>query len=404
MEVLLLRGYFYPEQCAGIHLTNDLLESFSNHDIGSVVYTPIPCRGIDKAIRKSYKKKKKEIIYNGKVKVYRYWLPYERKNIISRALRYFFQNIIQFFKGLSCKNIDVILLSSTPPTNGIVGGLLKKIKKVPLVYNLQDIFPDSLVTTGLTKKGSLFWKIGRKIENYTYRNADKIIVISETFKKNLLEKNVPEDKIIVVPNWVDVENIKPISREGNKLIEEYNLDSNNFMVVYAGNFGSAQGANVVLQSADLLKEEKDIKFVIFGGGAEFEKAKEQAKTMDNVIINPLLPANRVSEVYSLGDVSLVTCKKGVGNSGMPSKTWSIMACNTPIIASFDTDSELADIIKKAHAGVCVEPEDAKALADAILEAKNKKLTSQGREYVLKYASKDVCAKEYVNQMEKLINI
>ena len=404
MRVLLLRGYFYPEQCAGTYLTNDLLESFANNDVESVVFTPIPCRGIDKSTRKVYKKKKKEIIYNGKVKVYRYWLPYERKNKISRMFRYLLLNIIQFFKGLASKDIDIILLSSTPPTNGIVGGLLKKFKKTPFVYNLQDIFPDSLVTTGITKKGSLLWKIGKKIENYTYRNADKIIVISEAFKNNLLEKNVPEDKIVVVPNWVDAENIMPVLRKDNKLMEEYNIDCNKFIVVYAGNFGAAQGADVILESAILLKEEKDIQFVIFGGGAEFENAKEKAKNMDNVIINSLLPSNRISEVYSLGDVSLVTCKKGVGNSGLPSKTWSIMACGTPIIASFDTDSELADIIKKAEAGVCVEPEDAKALANAILEAKNKNLISQGRNYVLKYASKDVCTKEYIKQMEKLINI
>ena len=271
------------------------------------------------------------------------------------------------------------------------------------LYNLQDIFPDSLVTTGLTKKGSLLWKIGRKIENYTYRNADKIIVISESFKNNLLAKNVPEEKIIVVQNWVDVDTVQPIERKDNRLISEYNVDATKFIVVYAGNFGSAQGAHIILEVAGILKEQEDIQFVIFGGGANFEQVKTLATQMDNVIVDYLLPSDRISEVYSLGDVALITCKKGVGNSGMPSKTWSIMACNTPIIASFDKDSELEQIITSAKAGVVVEPEDAKALSDAILEMKNEKFTSNGREYVLEHASKQVCTEKYIQVIKDSLN-
>lgn len=406
MKILFLNAYFKPEIIAYTHLEEDILSELINCGHSVEIICPTPSRGLDKKTIKEYRSKKKESLYDGLVNVIRFSCPKEGKNPIIRALRYFWCNIREYYIASKCKNIDVVFTVSTPPTQGFLGGKIvkrlskKNNKKIPLIYNLQDIFPDSLVTTGLTKEGSLLWKIGRKIENYTYCNADKIIVISEAFKKNLLAKNVPEDKIVVIPNWVNIDNVHSIQRAHNKLIYEYNIDFKKFIVVYAGNFGKAQGADVVLQCANLLKDEKDIQFVIFGGGSEFEQVKELAKEMDNVIIDSLLSADRISEVYSLGDVALITCRKGVGNSGMPSKTWSIMACNTPIIASFDTDSELADIIKKAQAGICVEPENAEALANAILEAKNSRLTSKGREYVLNYASKDVCAKEYVNQMEK----
>ncbi len=409
MKILRLSAYYEPEKYSSLHLVKDMSESFATAGIETELCVPTPTRGIDNATYKKYKKIKYEEQYDGTLKIHRFSLMRERKNPILRAIRYLLCNIIQYRKGKKAKGVDVVFGSSTPPTQGVLcAKVAKKLskkykKKVPFIYNLQDIFPDSLVTTGLTKKGSLLWKIGRKIENYTYRNADKIIVISESFKSNLLAKNVPEEKIVVVQNWVDVDSIQPIERKDNRLISEYNIDATKFIVVYAGNFGSAQGAHIVVEAAEILKEQEDIQFVIFGGGANFEQVKTLATQMDNVIVDSLLPSDRISEVYSLGDVALITCKKGVGNSGMPSKTWSIMACNTPIIASFDKDSEFEQIITSAEAGVVVEPEDAKALSDAILEMKNEKFTSNGREYVLEHASKQVCTEKYIQVIKDSLN-
>ena len=409
MNVLFLNAYFKPEVIAFTHLEEDIISGLIKTGHKIEVVCPVPSRGVDKKTIKTYKKKKRESLYDGKVNVRRFSCPRERKNPISRAFRYFWCNFKEYHLAKKYKEIDVVFAVSTPPTQGVLcAKVAKKLskkykKKVPFIYNLQDIFPDSLVTTGLTKKGSLLWKIGRKIENYTYRNADKIIVISESFKNNLLAKNVPEEKIIVVQNWVDVDTVQPIERKDNRLISEYNVDATKFIVVYAGNFGSAQGAHIILEVAGILKEQEDIQFVIFGGGANFEQVKTLATQMDNVIVDYLLPSDRISEVYSLGDVALITCKKGVGNSGMPSKTWSIMACNTPIIASFDKDSELEQIITSAKAGVVVEPEDAKALSDAILEMKNEKFTSNGREYVLEHASKQVCTEKYIQVIKDSLN-
>ena len=153
-----------------------------------------------------------------------------------------------------------------------------------------------------------------------------------------------------------------------------------------------------------MKLNDNIQFVVFGGGAEFSKAKEKAAGLDNVIIHPLLPQERVPEVYSLGDVALITCKKGVGTSGMPSKTWSIMACSTPIIAAFDTDSELSEGIEEANAGICVEPENPEKLADAILYMANGDANefTGGRKYVLENASKEKCTEKYVKTIKSVL--
>lgn len=378
------------------------------------IICPTPTRGIDKETREKYKNKIFEEKYNGSVEVNRFKAPQEGKNPIVRAFRYFWCNFRTYQIALKSKNVDVVFSNSTPPTQGAISGIVarklskKYKKKVSFVYNLQDIFPDSLVNTNLTHNGSVLWKIGRKLEDFTYRHADKIIVISQAFKKNLLAKGVSEKKVEIISNWIDLESVQPVERKDNKLIDEFDLDPSKFLVVYAGNFGAAQGADIVIKAAMELQDYKDIQFVIFGGGPYFEDAREQAKYLDNIFIHELMPQDRISEVYSLGDIALITCKKGTGKAGMPSKTWSIMACNTPIIASFDEESDLADVIRNSGAGVCVNPEDVFALSDAIVkvsERKQKKLDCMElRKYVLKNASKQICVRKYKNSITDLTNI
>lgn len=414
MRILRLRAYFSPEKTSGLHLDNDLNEALAKSNITCVNYTPIPTRGVSRETTAKYRTLKTEVLYNGKFVVNRFAMFREGSNALQRAFRYFCCNIVEYFLGTTEKEIDLVYSSSTPPTQGMLSALVakklsKKYKrKVPFIYNLQDIFPDSLVSTGLAKKGSVLWKIGRKIEDYTYQNADKIIVISEGFKSNIMAKGVPEEKIEVISNWIDLDSVHPVGREENKLLSEFSIAPTKFLVVYAGNFGASQGADIILKAAEKLKGQPDIQFVIFGGGAYFEEAKRTAETLDNVFIHELMPSDRISEVYSLGDVALITCKPGTGNAGMPSKTWSIMACNTPIIASFDTDSDLADVIRDSGAGCCVEPGDVDVLADAIevnylewKQGKQKHLNLRG--YVQTYASKEICVNRYIETIKSQCN-
>lgn len=403
MNILFLNAYFYPENIAFTHLENDLIEGFiaAGHEI--TVVCPVPTRGISKETAQQYRSIKKEDLYNGKVHVIRFWAPQEGRNPIIRAFRYFWCNLREYQIGVKQKHADVIFAGSTPPTQGYMSGCIGKRLKCPVVYAVHDVFPDSLVTTGLTAEGSLIWKIGRILEKMTYKKCQKLIVISDSIARNLLRKGVPEERLAIIPNWVDAQAIQPVPRDQNRLIGELALNPDQFLVVYAGNFGAAQGAHVVLEAAKLLQQEKNIQFVIFAGGPEAEQARKtvEDENLENVCMNPLLPQERVPEVYSLGNVALITCKKGIGSSGMPSKTWSIMACNTPIIASFDTDSELAEIIQKANAGICVEPESAAALAQAILD--NSLKNSNARKYVEKYASKEACVEKYLNALETAAN-
>lgn len=407
MRILRLRAYYTPELTASNHMSDDMDEAYIKNGIVNVNYTPMPTRGVSDDVRKEYKKRKCEETNDGYVVVHRFPMFREKRNPLQRAIRYLCCGVAQYIYSTREKNVDIVHSGSTPPTQGALSALVakrlsKKLnRKIPFVYNLQDIFPDSMVNAGMTKKGSLVWKIGRKIEDYTYKNADKIIVISQGFKRNIMEKGVPEEKIEVISNWIDLDSVHPVERKENTLISEFGLNPNKFIVVYAGNFGAAQGADIVLKAAKELVEEKDIQFVIFGGGPYFEEAKKEAEGLENVFIHGLMSQERIAEVYSLGDVALITCKAGTGKAGMPSKTWSIMACNTPIIASFDTDSDLADVIRDSGAGCCVEPEDVEALCEAIKKCKeNTEVAYNSREYVKRNASKESCVNKYIQVLIK----
>ncbi|MBR3870208.1 MAG: glycosyltransferase family 4 protein [Clostridia bacterium] len=405
MKILRVPAYCYPELTASTHLEEDRQQAFAKAGFEVDIHTPTATRGIDKQTYEKYKKIRYEEKYDGKIKIYRFPMFREGTGVIGRAVRYVLTNLIQYHKGVKTRGVDVIYAVSTPPTQGLLCAkiaqkLSKKYKKkVPLIYNLQDVFPDSLVTTGISKEGSILWKIGRKMEDYTYQNADRIIVISESMRENIMNKGVPADKISLIPNWIDTDVTKNIPKQDNPLFEEFGIPTDKYTVVYAGNFGQAQGADVVLYAAEKLLGYDDVQFVIFGGGAQFEAAKAivTEKNLKNVIINPLLPQDKVPSVYSLGDVAIITTKKGVGNSAMPSKTWSIMACETPIIATVDQNSELSSILKSANAGISVEPENADLLAKAILDMKDTKTSyCGGRDYVLANASKAVCTQKHVD--------
>ncbi len=408
MKCIYFVQYFPPEKSSGSDLVEDLLEAFVKQGWKIDVYTPTPTRGVTKEQRKEYIKRRTENKFDGKLTIHRMRLYKEGTNFIARALRYFIFSIECFWKAVTVK-ADFIFTGSGPPTQGIVMSLAKKVSKKKFIYNLQDIFPDSLVTAGVCSEKCFLMKIGQKMENFTYRNADVIITITEDMKTNVLGKGVNPEKVFVVRNWIDLNRIVPVYAEQNKLYDEMNLPRGNFYVVYAGNLGKVQGVEVIVEAAEKLKEHTDIHFVIFGNGSEEESINSQIyeKKLLNISLFPLQTMDRVSEVYSLGDISIIPGKPGTGKCGMPSKTWTIMATGTAILGSFDLDSEMDKILREADCGFCVEAGNAEKLADAIVELSHnpqrvKQMGENARKYAAKYIAKEQSVGEYIKIIEKIV--
>ena len=352
-------------------------------------------------------------MFDSRMTVHRFSLYAEGKNPILRAIRYCLCWIIQFHKALWTRDIDCIYLASTPPIQGLIGSWAGRIRKIPFVYNLQDIFPDSLVGTSLASKGGVLWRIGRLIENSTYKGATKIVVISEDFKKNIMAKGVPEEKIVVIYNWVDEEAVVNVPRTENKLFDKYNLDRDKFYLCYSGNIGLTQNLDMLIEvMKELLTEAPDVRLVLIGEGAYKEQVVKmiagqtgddgaiRGTAIPNVIILPFQPYEDISHVFSLGDAGLVISKPGVGANSVPSKTWSIMSASRPVLANFD-ENELKDIIANHHCGIFSKASDNAAFKASILTLYHhpelcKKYGSNGRQFVMDNLTKEVGTKKYVD--------
>lgn len=409
MKLVYLIQYFSPEKASGLQLVEDLLEGFSAQGWETNLFTPTPTRGVTSEQRKEYVHKRLETRYDGKLTIHRMHLYQEGKGFIGRAIRYILFSIECFWKAATVP-ADFIFTGSGPPTQGVVVGLAKKVSGKKVIYNLQDIFPDSLVTSGICSEKSFLMKIGHAMENFTYRNADHIFTITDDMKNNIIKKGVPEEKITVVRNWIDTDKVKHISREDNIIFDELRLPRDKFYVVYAGNLGKVQGIEVILKTAALLKNNKSIQFLIFGNGSEEEKLKKLMVEyqLENVSMYPLQPVDRASEVYSMGDICIISCKPGAGGSGMPSKTWTIMAAGVPIVASFDTPSEMQRTIMEAKCGFCAEAGNEEELYKRIVQLyENNKLKESFAENARRYAEENVSKKKavagYIRAIERTIN-
>lgn len=412
IKLLSLSAYYVPETAASLYLYENLYCDFVYNGINICLYTPVPTRGIGYDVRHEYKSTKKhEELYNGNMVIHRFNLIGENKNPVLRAIRYTLSCVKQFQKAVFSKDArscNIMFIASTPPIQGAMAALVKKCRHIPLIYNLQDIFPDSLVGTGLAKKDGLLWKIGRVIENFTYRNADKIIVISQDFKRNIMAKGVPEEKIEVIYNWVDEQTIVPILRKDNPLFDELGLDREKFYIVYAGNLGNAQNVEIIIDAANEIKDITDINFIIFGTGGLEQIYKDMVETLklDNISFFPLQPYEKVSQVYSMGNVCIVSCKKGLGGSAMPSKTWSIMSAGRAVIANFD-DGELKSIIEDNNCGIFTKAGDKEAFKNAILELyynqdKTVQLGKNGRQFVMENLTREIGTGKYVKVIKEVV--
>ena len=400
MKLLIPFSYYHPEQCAGLFVIDDMTEVAAREGIVSQITVPTPTRNVPA----DAKWERDETFWDGKVKVHRFHMYGEGKNPVLRALRYFFCEIVQLHYML-WKDYDVAFIDSTPPIQGLKLPIVRLFRKKPFVYNAQDLFPETLSGTGLANQGGILWKIGMWVSNVTFSNSDKIIAISKDIKRSMVARGVPVEKIEVVYNWVDEKAVQPVKKEDNPLFEEFGLSRDKFTIVYAGNLGNAQNIGIVMDGA---KELPEVQFAVFGsGGLENEIRKRiKEENLTNVHLNPLQPVERVSYVYSLGDACIVSCKEGLGGSAMPSKSWSIMSCGRPVVASFD-EGELKLILEDNNCGVFSHAGNVQEFVDAIksLQDNPERCNEMGRnarQFILDNLTKEVGAKKYVDIIKSVV--
>lgn len=262
-----------------------------------------------------------------------------------------------------CGAADAMWVYHPPLTVGIPAWLIGLTRRVPYIYEVQDVWPETLSATGMITSENILAMVSR-LSMAVYAGAAAITVISPGFKRNLVSKGVPEEKIHVIPNWADEEIYRPM-RYDNDLAKKYGL-AGRFNVIYGGNMGAAQALDNVLKAARLLVDLPDVQFVLIGSGVEENNLRQAARTagLSNVRFIRRQPAELMPRFFSLADALLVHLRRdALFEITIPSKTISYLACGRPVIASLSGDG--ADVIANAEAGLTCRPEDPEALALAV---------------------------------------
>ena len=263
-----------------------------------------------------------------------------------------------------CKGrYDVVHVQSCPWAPFLVS-IVKKILNLPIVFNVQDMFPGSSIASGAMPQKwmqSIFYRF----QKIAYKNADTITVISEDMKQRVIAQGVSSDKIRVIVNWYDDSFVKEIPWEDNQFVKKYNMDKDKFYVQYAGTMGFVFDYKMVLTVAENLKQYDDIIFQMIGFGSQYDQFQTESKKrgLDNILFYPLEPQPMVPHVYSACSICFIPLKRDVIGNSVPSKAGLLMACRRVIVNSVDEWSDYYKMFEREDMGLSasnLNPEDVTA--------------------------------------------
>ena len=295
---------------------------------------------------------------------------------------------------------DLVYLYDPPATNGLASLILKVFRRTPIVHDIADIWPETVIQSGMIR-GERTKKIVNSVLGtwckFLYRQADVVTVLSPGFKQLLIERGVPDNKVKVIKNWADEATFKPVDPDPN-LARELGFEGH-FNVVYAGNLGVYQGIETVIKAAALIKDHQKIQVVIVGIGPKQEELKKLASKIGatNVLFLGRRPYEEMPKINSLADVLLIHLKDHVFlHATIPGKTQVSLASGRPIIMAVRGDA--AEIVREARAGIVCEPENPSEMARAMVEMSSmskgelETMAARGRDYYLKHLSLDIAVK------------
>lgn len=332
--------------------------------------------------------------------------PVEKRAFVKRYLtgvKYCFDCIPVFKKQ---RNFDVMMIQSCPWAPFAVS-FAKKYVNIPIVWNIQDMFPGASIANGVMKK-KWMQKFFYRFQKIAYKKADHISVISEDMKKKVIEQGVSSDCITVIPDWYDDKSVKEIPWKENLFVKKYNMRKDVFYVQYAGTMGFNFDYRMVINVAQILVNQKDIVFQMIGFGSQKDDFVNSVKEygLNNVEFFPLEPQEMVPHVYSACSVCLIPLPRGVIGNSVPSKAGLLMACRRVIVNSVDEDSDYYQMFEREQIGISASNADPKAVAAAILKMRdNPELREQyaenAKKFSLGFYSRTVNTQKHIDLLVKI---
>ncbi len=333
------------------------------------------------------------------VQVFRTWIyATPNKGFVRRVLAHKSFMLMAILAAPRMGDCDVVYVESPPLFDGIAGFVLSRFKGAKMVFNVADLWPQSVVELGMIKPGILL-NLATALEKWCYHVSDLVLAVTAGIEKELRTRGYV-DKVAWFPNGVDVARFA--AGDGTVLRRELGLEGK-FAVLYAGTMGLAQGLAGVLEAARLLEGDDRIRFVLAGDGAERERLVAAAGS--NVRFLDPLPAARMPDLLAAVDASLVSLRDlPLFLGAVPSKTYEALAAAKPVLMS--AKGEAADLITRAGAGLVIPPEQPGPLADAVRtlaadEPARRRMGESGREFVARNFDRDLLAQRFEQLMASL---
>jgi glycosyltransferase involved in cell wall biosynthesis len=405
VNILYITQYFPPETGAGASRANEMATHLSKRGHRVVVLTSFPSY-LTGVIPSQYRRK---LYYRDKlndIDIIRVWTyPSLHHSVLSRILNYLSFCFSAIIAGLFIGKKDIVYASSPPLLVGLAGSLISFCKSSKFIFEIRDIWPDAAIIIG-ELKNKLIIKVAKTLEKICYARANVLVPVSKGIYVYLNDRSIPSSKLNLIENGVNPEVYYP--QYHYNIRKHLNLNDK-FLVLYAGLHGLIAGMDTLIETARVLQKQEDIFFLFIGDGIEKTRmiSKANEYSLSNIKFLNSFQENDLSQYIASTDVGVATVKKEEFLSyAVPAKMFTYMACGRPVILGAWGDPE--EILKKADAGICVEPEDPDALANAILELyKNRELCEKygknGRSFVVEHYTRRMQADKLEKVLKGLIS-
>ncbi|HTZ82330.1 MAG TPA: glycosyltransferase family 4 protein [Candidatus Acidoferrales bacterium] len=415
MKILYLSQYFPPEMGAPAARASELARHWARtgHQISILTGFPNHPTGV---VPPEWRSRLRRLAFHEKIDgidVFRTWLwPLPNRKAHERMRNYASFCVSAALRGLTLPLPEVIIASSPQLLVGLSGWWLAFVRQIPFVFEVRDLWPESLVAVGAGAEGSLLHIVLGKVAGFLYERANLVVVVTPAFKDHLIERwRVPSEKIAVVENGVETDLFAPASKDSITATRRQLGVESRYLVCYIGTMGMAHGLETLLASAEQIRNiHPEVHFLLIGEGAEKERIQSlaQSRGLANVQFLDQQPREKIPALISASDACLVLLKKtDVFKTVIPTKMLEFMACARPVILG--VEGQARQIVQDSAAGLVIEPENAAALAGAIdhliaTPSLGPALGKNGRDYIVKNFSRARTAEKYTDVLQGMIRL
>ncbi len=398
MHILFIAQCYAPEDVSAAVLITELAEDLARlgHQVVMVTGAPSYPRG---QVFPGYRNRVLHAEWHNGVRVIRVWSYISpSKGFTARTLHYGTFSAAAFYGSLFAGQPDVLVSYSPPLPLGLTAWALSRLWNIPWILQIEDMFPDAAIAAGALKNQPAI-RFFYQMERFLYHRVDHISVISERFKTNLIDKQVPAEKISVITSWADPGEIYPKPKQ-NAFRLKHGL-AEKFLVLYTGNLGLTSCLEDMIDTAVLVKDLPSVLFLFVGEGVKKEALQDAARRQElkNIQFLPYQPREDLCDMLAAADLCLVTLNEKSADSSLPHKVFNYMSSGRPVLSVSPPDSGLARLVVEGNFGINVSPGNPATVAVTIRNLYQKEeylqsLGQAGRNLLESKYSRSHCIKLY----------